>query len=445
MSGTSGTTPVTVPGATPGKRAGEARHGQPRAEPTVWTARMLAALAQGVKGGRWHSLIDKLYPTATLRAAFALVKANRGAAGVDHVSIERYASDLDANLERLSESLRSGTYRPQAIRRHFIPKPGSQEMRPLGIPTIQDRVVQTALRMVLEPIYERDFAAQSYGFRPGVGCKDALRRVDELLKAGYVHVVDADLKSYFDTIPKDRLLALVAGKVADGRILTLVESFLGQSVLEDTREWVPEQGTPQGAVISPLLSNIYLDPLDHLMAGQGFEMVRYADDFVVLCRSPQEAAEALAVVRDWTESAGLTLHAVKTRLVDAGSEGFDFLGYHFERGRRWPRKKSLEKFKDTIRAKTGRTVGRGLPMVIADINPILRGWFGYFQHSFRPTFRMIDGWVRRRLRSILRQQQRLEGIAKTHGADHVRWPNAFFAKHGLFSLQGARDAVSQSS
>ena len=445
MSGKSGTTPVTVPGATPGKRAGEARHGQPRAEPTVWTARMLAALAQGVKGGRWHSLIDKLYPTATLRAAFALVKANRGAAGVDHVSIERYASDLDANLERLSESLRSGTYRPQAIRRHFIPKPGSQEMRPLGIPTIQDRVVQTALRMVLEPIYERDFAAQSYGFRPGVGCKDALRRVDELLKAGYVHVVDADLKSYFDTIPKDRLLALVAGKVADGRILTLVESFLGQSVLEDTREWVPEQGTPQGAVISPLLSNIYLDPLDHLMAGQGFEMVRYADDFVVLCRSPQEAAEALAVVRDWTESAGLTLHAVKTRLVDAGSEGFDFLGYHFERGRRWPRKKSLEKFKDTIRAKTGRTVGRGLPMVIADINPILRGWFGYFQHSFRPTFRMIDGWVRRRLRSILRQQQRLEGIAKTHGADHVRWPNAFFAKHGLFSLQGARDAVSQSS
>ena len=406
---------------------------------------MLAALAQGVKGGRWHSLIDKLYPTATLRAAFALVKANRGAAGVDHVSIERYASDLDANLERLSESLRSGTYRPQAIRRHFIPKPGSQEMRPLGIPTIQDRVVQTALRMVLEPIYERDFAAQSYGFRPGVGCKDALRRVDGLLKAGYVHVVDADLKSYFDTIPKDRLLALVAGKVADGRILELVEAFLGQSVLEDTREWVPEQGTPQGAVISPLLSNIYLDPLDHLMAGQGFEMVRYADDFVVLCRSPQEAAEALAVVRDWTERAGLTLHSGKTRLVHAGNDGFDFLGYHFERGRRWPRKKSLEKLKDTIRAKTGRTVGRGLPMVIADINPILRGWFGYFQHSFRPTFRMIDGWVRRRLRSILRQQQRLEGIAKTHGADHVRWPNAFFAKHGLFSLQGARDAVSQSS
>jgi RNA-directed DNA polymerase len=406
---------------------------------------MLATLEQGVRGGKWHSLIDKLYPIPTLLAAFKAVRANRGAAGVDHVSIERYASELDANLERLSESLRTGTYQPLAIRRHFIPKPGSQEMRPLGIPAIQDRVVQTALRMVLEPIYERDFAAQSYGFRPGMGCKDALRRVDELLKAGYVHVVDADLKSYFDTIPKDRLLAIMAGKVADGRILKLIEAFLGQSVLEDTREWVPEEGTPRGAVISPLLSNIYLDPLDHLMAEKGYEMVRYADDFVVLCRSPQDAAEALTVVRDWTEKAGLTLHPIKTRLVDAGTDGFDFLGYHFNRGRRWPRKKSLEKFKDTVRAKTGRNVGKGLPMVIADINPILRGWFGYFQHSYRPTFRMVDGWVRRRLRSILRRQQRKEGISKTHGADHVRWPNAFFAKHGLFSLQAARDAVSRSS
>ncbi len=290
---------------------------------------MLATLEQGVRGGRWHSLIDKLYPIATLRAAFAAVSANRGAAGVDHVTIERYASDLDANLERLSEALRNGTYRPQAIRRHYIEKhvlgpafgrtrgPGSQEKRPLGIPTVQDRVVQTALRMVLEPIYERDFAAQSYGFRPGIGCKDALRRVDALLKAGYIHVVDADLKSYFDTIPKDRLLALVAGKVADGRILALTEAFLGQSVLEDTQEWVPEQGTPQGAVISPLLSNIYLDPLDHLMTARGFEMVRYADDFVVLCRNPQEAAEALAVVQGWTAQAGLTLQrADRFRRID---------------------------------------------------------------------------------------------------------------------------------
>lgn len=446
MSGLEGRAPVTVSGtSSPGKRTGSARQQTPKAEPTVWTARMLAALEQGVKSGRWHSLIDKLYPLATLRAAFTAVSANQGASGVDHVTIERYASDLDANLDRLSESLRSGQYRPQAIRRHYIPKPGSQELRPLGIPTIQDRVVQTALRMVLEPIFERDFAAQSYGFRPGIGCKDALRRVNELLKAGYVHVVDADLKSYFDTIPKDRLMALVAGKVADGRVLALVEAFLGQSVLEDNRDWVPEQGTPQGAVISPLLSNIYLDPLDHLMAEQGFEMVRYADDFVVLCRSPHDAAEALAVVQRWTAQAGLTLHPMKTKLVHAWNDGFDFLGYRFERGHRWPRKKSLEKLKDTIRAKTKRTVGHGLTRVIADVNPTLRGWYGYFQHSYHPTFRMVDGWVRRRLRSILRKQNGVGGIALNHGADQTRWPNAFFAKHGLFSLQTAHDAVRQSS
>jgi RNA-directed DNA polymerase len=406
---------------------------------------MLATLEQGVTGGKWYSLIDKLYPVATLEAAFAAVKANQGAAGVDHVSIEDYAAKLETNLAGLSESLRTGSYRPQAIRRHYIPKPGSQERRPLGIPTVQDRVVQTALHMLLEPIFERDFAAQSYGFRPNRGCKDALRRVDELLKAGYVHVVDADLKSYFDTIPKDRLLGLVAGKVTDRRVLALVEAFLGQKVLEAAREWTPEQGTPQGAVISPLLSNIYLDPLDHLMAGNGFEMVRYADDFVVLCRSPEEAAEGLALVRNWTAQAGLALHPGKTRLVDARTEGFDFLGYHFEAGQRWPRAKSLEKFKDTVRAKTKRTTGRSLARVIGDLNPTLRGWFGYFQHSRARTFGTLDGWIRRRLRSLLRKQQKLRGIADVRGADQTRWPNRFFAEHGLFSLQAAYDAVRQSS
>ena len=184
-----------------------------------------------------YSLIDKLSPAATLSAAFAAVKANRGAAGVDYVSIEDYAANLDANLARLSEALRTGSYRPQAIRRHYIPKPGSQEKRPLGIPTVQDRVVQTALRILLEPIFERGFAAQSYGLRPYLGCKDALRRVAALLKAGYVHVVDADLKSYFDTIPKDRLLAVVAGKVTDRRVLDPVEAFLGQRVLDGLQEW----------------------------------------------------------------------------------------------------------------------------------------------------------------------------------------------------------------
>jgi RNA-directed DNA polymerase len=406
---------------------------------------MLAALARGVVGGKWHSLIDKVYPEATLRAAFAAVSWNDGAAGVDHVGIEQYARNLDANLARLSEALRAGTYRPQAIRRHYIPKPGSQEMRPLGIPTVQDRVAQTALRMVLEPIFERDFAAQSYGFRPGRGCKDALRRVAGLLEAGHVHVVDADLKSYFDTIPKDRLLAEVGRKVADGRVLGLVRAFLDQSVLDGDQDWIPEQGTPQGAVISPLLSNIYLDPLDHLMAERGYEMVRYADDFVVLCRSPEDAAAALALVRDWTAEAGLVLHPGKTRLVDARTDGFDFLGYRFEAGQRWPRANSLTKFKDTIRAKTRRTVGRSLERVVADLNPVMRGWFEYFKHSRAWTFGTLDGWIRRRLRSILRKQQKRQGGARPNGADQTRWPNAYFDGLGLFNLRRAYEAARQSS
>jgi RNA-directed DNA polymerase len=403
---------------------------------------MLTALEQGVKGGKWYSLIDKVHVEATLRAAFKDVAANGGAAGVDHVTIERFAEDLDANLQHLSEELRTEKYRAQAIRRCWIPKPGSREKRPLGIPTVRDRVVQTALKMALEPIFEKDFAQHSYGFRPGRGCKDALRRVDELLKAGYVHIVDADLKSYFDTIPHDRLLAEVGRKVTDGRLLRLLGGFLEQRIMDDAGAWTPEEGTPQGAVVSPLLSNIYLDPLDRLMAGQGFAMVRYADDFVVLCRSPQEANAALAAVQLWTAQAGLTLHPTKTRLVDARSAGFDFLGYRFEGGRRRPRGKSLKKFKDTIRAKTRRTAGHSLSVIIADINRTLRGWFEYFKHSHRAAFPPLDGWIRRRLRNILRKRHGRRGI--TSSLDNLRWPNAYFAKQGLFSLREAHAQARQS-
>ena len=355
-------------------------------EPKVWTERMLTALVQGVKGGKWFSLIDKVHPERTLEAAFSQVAANQGAAGVDHVTIAMFETRLDEELRRLSEQLRNGTYRPQAIRRHYIPKPGTQEKRPLGIPTVRDRVVQTAVRMVIEPIFEHEFAEHSYGFRPHRGCKDALRRVDELLKAGYTHIVDADLKSYFDTIPHDGLMSLVGQKVSDSRVLKLIELFLKQGVLDGLREWTPEKGSPQGAVISPLLSNIYLNPLDHLMAQQGFEMIRYADDFVIMCRSPEEAARALAVVQAWTASAGLTLHPNKTRIIDAREDAFEFLGYRFERGKRFPRAKSLMKLKDTIRAKTKRTSGKCLRAIIQSLNPTLRGWFGYFKHSYKTTF-----------------------------------------------------------
>jgi len=412
-------------------------------EPTVWTERMLTALDEGVPGGRWYSLMDKVHPERTLRAAYSRVARNQGAAGVDHVTVPMFADRLDVNLKDLSAALRTGTYRPQAIRRHYIPKPGSQERRPLGIPTVRDRVVQTALRQVLEPIFERDFATHSYGFRPGKGCKDALRRVDELLKAGYTQVVDADLKSYFDTIPHDRLLALVAQKVSDGKVLNLIELFLNQGVLDGLEEWTPEQGTPQGAVISPLLSNIYLDPFDHLMAELGFAMVRYADDFVVLCRSAEDAARALEAVQQWTASAGLTLHPTKTRIVDARTASFDFLGYRFEGGTRRPRPKSLDKFKDTVRAQTKRSSGDSLFTIIATLNPTLRGWFGYFKHSHKRVFERLDGWIRMRLRSLLRKRLHLRGRGR--GADHQRWPNAFFADHGLYSLKRAHALARQPS
>jgi RNA-directed DNA polymerase len=397
---------------------------------------MLTALENGVQGGKWYSLIDKVCAETNLRAAFARVKANGGAAGVDQQTVQGFAAHLEGNLKTAAQNLKAGTYRPQAIRRRWIDKPGSKEKRPLGIPTIRDRVVQSALRHVLEPIFEREFAEQSYGFRPGRSCKDALRRVDSLLKSGYIWVVDADLKSYFDTIPKKPLLERIREKVSDGPVLELLKSFLAQEVMDGMERWTPEGGTPQGAVISPLLSNIYLNALDHQMAQAGYEMVRWADDFVILCRSQAEAEAALEGVRQWTATAGLKLHPEKTRIVNATQGGgFEFLGYRFERGQKWPRKKSLNKLKDAIRAKTPRTYGHSLSAMTEDINRTLVGWFEYFKHSHPWTFNSLDGWIRMRMRSILRQ--RAGGRGRGRGDDHHRWPNVFFARQGLFSLATA--------
>lgn len=433
--------PATVPEA---KQAGDIHARWAWTEPTIWTARMLTALEVGVKGGKWFSLIDKVHRPLTLWGAFARVKANQGAAGVDRQTIEMFEQHLMANLDRVSAALRAGNYRPQPLRRHWIAKPGSKEQRPLGIPTVRDRVVQTAMRAVLEPIFERTFAAHSYGFRPGRGCKDALRRVDHLLKQGYHWVVDADLKSYFDTIPFAALMERVREQVADGAVLALIEAYLHQGVLEELNWWEPEAGTPQGAVISPLLSNIYLNPLDHQMAQAGVEMVRYADDFVLMCRSEAEAQRALAQVQQWTATAGLTLHPEKTRIVDATQHGgFDFLGYHFERGYRWPRPKSLKKFKDTLRSHTKRNNGQSLQAIISRVNRVLHGWFGYFKHSHYTTYGNLDKWLRMRLRSLLRKRRKRRGRAGP--SDNRRWPNAFFAAQGLISLVQAHAQLRQSS
>ena len=413
-------------------------------EAKVWTERMLTALEEGVKGGKWYCLMDKVLKEENLLSSFGKVKDKNGAAGIDHVTVKMFESGLEKNLRRLRKQLKEGKYIPQPVRRIYISKQSGKDKRPLGIPTVRDRVVQGALRQVLEPIFERDFAENSYGFRPGRSCKDALRRVQNLIGTGHKWVVDGDIKSYFDSIKHKRLIELIERKVTDQTVLGLIAKFLKQEVMEGMKRRESREGTPQGAVLSPLLANIYLDPFDHVMAEEGYEMIRYADDFVVMCRNEEEAKVALKKIKRWMKEAGLELHLEKTRIVDVNQKGgFDFLGYHFERGWKWPRKKSLKKLRDAIREKTKRCNGKSLEEIIKKINPILRGWFEYYKHSTKRTFPSLDGWVRMRLRSILRKRNKLKGRGR--GADHQRWPNEFFAGYGLFSMVAARESVCQSA
>ncbi|MCX5901309.1 MAG: group II intron reverse transcriptase/maturase [Proteobacteria bacterium] len=378
-------------------------------EASIWTESMLAALENGVKGGRWYSLIDKVYARSTLEAAWKKVSSNRGAAGVDRVSVKRF----EAGEERYMAE--------------------------------QDRIVQTALKMVLEPIYEREFLPMSYGFRPGRGCKDALREVDELVRGGKTWYVDADICSYFDSIPHEALMGRLAEKVSDGRVLKLIEGFLKADIMEGLNRWTPIQGSPQGAVMSPLLSNLYLHPLDEEITGQGYRMIRYADDFIILCESRAEALEVLDAVARWMEDHGLKLHAEKTQIGNCAEkgQGFEFLGYRFEQGRRTVRKKSWKLVRDRIREKTKRTCGKSIEKVIEELNPMLRGWFGYFKHAQKKTFRLMDGFTRRRLRAIRRKQERRPGQGRTL-SDHMRWPNAYFADLGLFTMVEAHRLACQS-
>ena len=405
---------------------------------------MLAALGNGVKGHIWFSLIDKVYRPGTLQAAWQQVKANKGAAGIDRQSIEGFAANELVYLGELARDLEQGKYRPQAVRRVDIPKAGGKT-RPLGIPTVKDRIVQTAVKRVIEPILEKEFLPTSYGFRPGKGCKDALREVAECLKQGYTHVVDADLKGYFDSIPHELLKARIEEHISDGRLLQLLASWLQQDIVRDLERWTPTAGTPQGAVISPLLANLYLHPLDVKMSELGYRMVRYADDFVILCKTVPQAQKALEEVQVWVEENGLTLHPDKTHVGDClvDGQGFEFLGYRFEAGRRRVRDKSLKGFKDKVREKTKRTRGESLRTIVEDLTPMIRGWFGYFKHATKSTFQPLDGFIRRRLRAILRKQEKRPGMGRCHD-DHRRWPNVYFANLGLFTMATAQQQASQS-
>jgi RNA-directed DNA polymerase len=407
---------------------------------------MLAALVNGVKGGKWFSLIDKVYSRETLEAAWSKVRANQGASGVDRVSVERFMAQADKYLSEMAESLRDGSYRAEAVRRVEIDK-GNGKKRPLGIPTVKDRIVQTAVKMALEPIFEMKFLGSSYGFRPGMGAADALREVDGLLKSGKVYVVDADLSSYFDSIPHERLMERVKESVSDGGILSLLEQWLRQDIVSETARWKPTQGTPQGAVISPLLANLYLHGLDVHMSSRGFSMVRYADDFVVLCRSESEALRALGEVENWVAGNGLSLNADKTHIGDCrkAGGGFEFLGYYFEGRKRQIRKKSLDRLKERIREETPRrTCGQSIEAVVKGLNPMLRGWFSYFKGASRGTvFSRLDEIIRSRIRAILRNRGRKHGRGRTR-ADQTKWNLTFFNDIGLFSLKTAHASFRQS-
>jgi len=403
---------------------------------------MLAALQRGVQGGKWFSLIDKVYRLETLELGWAHVEKNAGAAGVDRMSVERFAQGRQHYLAELAQALRDGSYCPLPVRRVYIPK--GKKQRPLGIPAVKDRVVQAALKLVIEPIFEYEFEPRSYGFRQGLGCKDALREVDRHLKAGYFWVVDADLQSYFDTIPHDPLLTKVGNRIGDGRVMALIRGFLKQDIMDNLKRWTPISGSPQGAVISPLLANAYLHELDVEMREAGSVMVRYADDAVVLCRSREEAEAALARLRAWVSANGLTLHPDKTHVGDCrvAGEGFEFLGYRFEAGRRQVRKKSLMALRDAVRARTPRNRGGSIESVIASLNPVLKGWYAYFKQAHRYTFSSIDGFIRRRLRAMLRKQKHRPGQGRCLN-DHTKWPNAFFADLGLFTMSEAHQLARQ--
>ena len=409
----------------------------PGVETSIWSANMLVALVNGVKGGKWFSLLDKVYAPKTLELAWQRVLANKGGAGIDKISLTRFEMNAKHYLLELQETLKKGTYQPQPVKRVYIPKVGGGK-RPLGIPAVKDRVVQTAIKLVIEPIFENEFLDSNYGFRPERGCKDALRKVDSLIKSGYTWVVDADLKSYFDTIPHDALMRQVKSKISDGSLLKLLESYLKQRIVDGLESWIPETGTPQGAVLSPLLANLYLHPLDKWLEAENSQLVRYADDFIILCQTQQEAEDVLKKVQAWVDENQLELHPEKTHLGDCSQkgQGFEFLGYRFEAGKRYVRKKSLKSFRDKVRAKTKRNRSGSLREIIDELNRMLKGWFEYFKHAHWNTFRGNDGFVRRRLRALILRRNRKKGWGKSI-LSHQKYPNAYFVKLGLFTSHEA--------
>jgi RNA-directed DNA polymerase len=373
-----------------------------------------------------HSLTGRI-TMRLMRKAFKAVKKNRGAAGIDKVSIKMFEQNLEQNLEALMKRLKKGIFIPYPLRRKYIPKDRTK-FRPLGIPAVRDRVAQEVIRRLIEPYFEPFFSKWSFGFRPKRNCHQAVCEVIRLRKLGYIFVLDADIKAFFDNIPHELIMKRVAEKIADGNILSLIWKFLKSGVMEDGVFYRTDKGTPQGGVISPLLANIVLDVLDKELAKYGYRFVRYADDFLVLAKSAADIEKALDLVRDVIENKlQLELSKEKTKITTF-TKGFDFLGFHFSQRGITIRTKSVEKLKDKIRTMTIRkhSISNDL---IKRINRVTRGYANYYATEFsnvKEQFKSLDEMIRRRLRCM--KTKRI-----THH-NNRKIPNRFFEERGLFSL-----------
>ena len=405
--------------------SGERRHADCRNGLSIETA-CWRLVRKERKKKKYHSLIDKVWNWRNLNDAWRKVKQNRGAGGIDEVSIEEFEWNLEQNLNEIQRLLKQDRYVPKPVKRVYIPKPDGRQ-RPLSIPTIRDRVVQQALKNVIEPIFETEFSDSSFGYRPGKNAKQAIERIEEVRDEGHEWVVDADIKAFFDTVNHEKLIDEVAERISDGRVLRLIRSFLEADIMEQGQGLARNViGTPQGGVISPLLANICLHYFDERMAELGYEVVRYADDFIVLCGSEEEARGALSQVKRVLRELELTLHSEKTRLKNI-REGVDFLGFTVYIGHKVPRKEAVRKYKDAVRRVTRRNLPINLEMVIQRLNPIVIGWGNYYRiASVKSLYKSLDGWTRMRLRAFKEKK-------KSYNSNR-RITNVFLSNLGLKSL-----------